>query len=381
MDPIVIVGSGLAGYTLARELRKLNKDVPLVILTADDGRSYSKPMLSSALASGKSPEQLAMASAAQMGEQLHANIYTHTRLSEVRLAERKVHAGQKAWSYRALVLALGAHQRRPKLEGDGADEVLSVNDLGEYTLFRERLGQAKRIALIGAGLIGCEFANDLVAAGYHVQLVAWADVPLENLVPPQIGAGLRDALAAAGVEWHTQTSAVRADLTEAGLRITLANGEALECDLAVSATGLAPNTRLAAEAGLTVHRGIVVDRLLQCSDPQVYALGDCAEVEGLVLPYVMPLMNQARALAKTLNGEPTPLSYPVMPVVVKTPAYPIVAAPPPPQSPGEWVAEVRTDGVRALFRDPTGSLLGFALGGAATGEKTALAKQIPPLLG
>lgn len=380
MDPIVIVGSGLAGYTLARELRKLNKDIPITIVTSDDGRSYSKPMLSSALAAGKTPDQLAMASAAQMAEQLKADIHAHTQVGEIRPAERQLRWAERWLPYSALVLAVGAHQKRPRLEGDGVDRVFSVNDLADYTRFRAALSRAKRVALIGAGLIGCEFANDLTTAGYRVQLVAWADTPLENLVPPQVSAGLPIALKAAGLEWHPQTHAVRADRSSEALFVTLANGTVLECDLALTATGLAPHTQLAIDAGLRVGRGITVDRMLRCSTPNVYALGDCAEVEGLVLPYVLPLMNQARALAKTLSGEPTPVSYPVMPVAVKTPAYPIVAVPPPKEDVGQWQIESTADGVKALFHNAGGKLTGFALGGAATAEKTALAKQVPSLL-
>lgn len=380
MHPIVIIGSGLAGYTLARELRKLNKDIPITIVTADDGASYSKPLLSSALASGKSADQLAMASSAQMAEQLRADIRTHTKVTAIQPSEHRLCLGEESLTYSALVLAVGAQQKRLPLAGDATDKVLSVNDLKDYARFREALGQAKSVALIGAGLIGCEFANDLATAGYRVQLVAWAAMPLENLVPPQVSAGLPAAFKAAGVEWHPQTSAVRADRSANGLCVTLTDGTVLECDLALTATGLQCYTQLAIEAGLHVGRGITVDRMLRCSAPNIYALGDCAEVEGLVLPYVLPLMSQARALAKTLSGEPTAVSYPVMPIVVKTPAYPIVAVPPPPGLLGEWRVVTAAGGVRALFHDATGKLTGFALGGAATAEKAVFAKQIPSLL-
>ena len=94
-------------------------------------------------------------------------------------------------------------------------------------------------------------------------------------------------------------------------------------------TWLRPRTSLAHEAGLAVNRGIVTNRLLATSAPNVHALGDCAEVDGHTLPYVMPIMQQARALAATLAGTPTPVLYPAMPVIVKTPACPTVVCPPP----------------------------------------------------
>ena len=93
-----------------------------------------------------------------------------------------------------------------------------------------------------------------------------------------------------------------------------------------------------------------------------------------------PLMNCARALAKTLAGEPTPVSYPAMPVLVKTPAHPVVVSPPPLSEIGQWEVEVREDGVRALFYNTAHALRGMALTGSAVTEKTVWIKELPAVL-
>jgi rubredoxin---NAD+ reductase len=143
--------------------------------------------------------------------------------------------------------------------------------------------------------------------------------------------------------------------------------------------GLRPATELAQTAGLRINRGIIADPYLQTSAPDIYTLGDCAEICGLVLPFVQPILHAARALAKTLAGEATALHYPVMPVVVKTPACPAVVCPPPQGVQGQWQESVSTGGVRALFRGEDGGLLGFALTGMETvKEQTMLAAQILP---
>ncbi|HIP52749.1 MAG TPA: FAD-dependent oxidoreductase, partial [Chromatiales bacterium] len=165
-----------------------------------------------------------------------------------------------------------------------------------------------------------------------------------------------------------------------GYRIDLASGESLESDLVLSAIGLRPNVALAKAAGLKVARGIVVDRYLRTSAGDVYALGDCAEVEGLNLPFVMPLMHGARALAKTLAGTPVPVVYPPMPVVIKTPACPVVVSPPARGAVGAWQVEESEDGVRSRFLSEDGRLLGFALAGAAVEEKQTLTRELPPVL-
>ena len=147
-----------------------------------------------------------------------------------------------------------------------------------------------------------------------------------------------------------------------------------------AAIGLRSRTTLAAASGLQVERGIVVDRLLQTSAEDVYALGDCAQVGGLVLPYVMPIIQGARVLGPTLAGTPTELSYAAMPVSVKTPALAVVVCPPLPGVEGEWQAEVGEQGIRALFNDSQGQLQGFALSGALVSEKASLAATLPAWL-
>ncbi len=380
MDPIVIIGSGLAGYNTARELRKLDKQTPLVILTADGGQFYSKPMLSNALASKKLPEAIPTHSAEQMAAQLDATIRAHTRVTAIDAGSHQIRIGDEIISYSKLVLAPGAEQIRLPLAGDAAAEVLSVNGLDDYARFRAAIEGRKNVAIIGAGLIGCEFANDLAASGYAVDVIDIADQPLARLLPPAGGAMLKAKLAALGVTWHFGTGVQAVDKSGGRLQVTLANGETLATDVVLSAIGLKPKLELARAAGLNINRGIVVDRHLATSAKDVFAIGDCAEVAGLVLPFVMPIMHAARALAATLAGKPTAVSYPAMPVLVKTPACPTIVAPPANGAAGEWRIEETADSVQSLFIDASGKLLGFALNGAATAERAKLAQQLPPVL-
>jgi rubredoxin-NAD+ reductase len=170
------------------------------------------------------------------------------------------------------------------------------------------------------------------------------------------------------------------DKTPSGLRLTLDDGTHFEADLVLSAIGLRSRTALAAQAGLEVGRGIRVGRALHTSDSHIHAVGDCAEVEGLVLPFVQPLLAQVKALSASLTGTPTRVAYPAMPVVVKTPASPLVVLPPASGAAGNWHVEGEADGMRALFHGPDGALLGFALTGKRTGERMSLAAQVPAML-
>jgi rubredoxin-NAD+ reductase len=196
------------------------------------------------------------------------------------------------------------------------------------------------------------------------------------------------------VQWHLGRSlkAVQHSAAASTLQLQLDNGDSLEADLVLSAVGLAPRTALAASAGLQTGRGIVTNHCLQTSARHVYALGDCAEINGMLLPYVMPIMQGARALAATLASyqdandsvQARSVHYPPMPVSVKTPALPITVCSPAVGSAGAWVAastgSADANAIEAHYLSPEGKLLGFALTGTACSRRSALVRALvrPP---
>jgi rubredoxin-NAD+ reductase len=385
-SPVVIIGTGLAGYGLAREFRKHDSDTPLLLITEDDGRSYSKPMLSTGYTKGTDADALAQGDAGTMGTNLGASVWTMTRVQGIDTARKVLRLADRDSEvrYRDLVLATGASVIEPALSGDALERVYSVNDLMDYDDFRkavERLS-VRRVVIIGAGLIGCEFTNDLLNGGFEVDVIDPLSHCLPTLLPEPCGRAVQAGLEAKGARFHFGPLVTAVDYTDdrSGVEVSLSDSRVIEADIVVSAVGVRPRLDLARAAGLATKRGIVTDRYLRTSAAGVYALGDCAEVEGHVLVYVAPLMAAARALGKTLAGEPTPVSYPAMPVTIKTPACPTVVAPPAADAAGEWTFEVDGTSTRAEFRSPTGDLLGFALTGEATKEKIALQKQLPPIL-
>ncbi|RJG02497.1 FAD-dependent oxidoreductase [Noviherbaspirillum sedimenti] len=377
MQPIIIVGSGLAGYTVAREFRKLDATTPLKIVSRDCGSFYSKPMLSNVFHQKKDPAKIASYSAAQMAEQLHAEVLPYSSVTALDPATRTIQINHQDTGYQSLVLALGADQRRIDLAGDAAEDVLSVNDLADYLRFHTLLHDKRRVAILGAGLIGCEFANDLTSGGITVDLIDPASWPLSRFLPEPAGQVMADALSGIGVQLWPGCTPVAVDRSDDGYRLSLSGGKSLQVDLVLSAIGLVPRIMLAQAAGLTTARGIVTDACLRTSAEHVYAIGDCAEVENLLLPYVMPIMQCARALAKTLFGTPAKVTYPAMPVVVKTPAMPTVVAPPLQQD-GAWETDGKAGSMRAVYRNADSSVGGFALLGDRVEEKGALLKQIAP---
>ncbi|MEW6133228.1 MAG: FAD-dependent oxidoreductase [Pseudomonadota bacterium] len=376
MQPIVIIGSGLAGYTVLREFRKRDQEAPVTLICADDGHFYSKPNLSNALAAGKTAEQLVNTPREKMADDLNARIVANTRVTAIDTAGKKVRWSDGEIAYSKLVLALGADPIPHGLAGPGTEKIFAVNDLHDYAVFRAALDPGGKVAILGGGLIGSEFANDLAASGHKVEVVHLGPWPLERLIPEQVGRALADALSEKGVAWHFGRTAKAIEPVGEGIGLTLDDGSRVEADIVLSAIGLRSRTQLAASAGLQVNRGIVVDRTLQTSAADVYAVGDCAEVDGRVLPFVLPLMQQARALAATLAGETTEVRYPVMPVVVKTPALPLAVLPPPVGAEGGWQVDCNDDGICALYLDEAGILQGFALAGRQAAQRAQYAAKV-----
>jgi rubredoxin-NAD+ reductase len=335
--PVVIVGCGLAGWTVARELRQRDPQRPIRLVCADQGHFYSKPMLSNALAQKKQPAHLVQKTAAQQTAALGVEVMANTRVAAIdRAAHRLATAAGGDVFYGTLVLALGADAVR--LPTPGLEHAHSVNDIDDYHAFRAALataGSQARVAIIGGGLIGSEFANDLAIAGHKVSVVDPAPWLIGGLVSQSEGEALRAALAPLGVDCHLGDVAQSVVRTADGLsRITLRSGTVIEAELVLSAVGLRPRTGLAEQAGLAVGRGIIVDEMGRTSDPDIYALGDCAAYSSAahpdigggaprVLPYILPIMTAGKAIAATLAGQDTPIRFNAMAVRVKTPALPL----------------------------------------------------------
>ncbi|MBC3871533.1 FAD-dependent oxidoreductase [Undibacterium oligocarboniphilum] len=386
MKPIVIAGSGLAGYTVAREFRQLDSSTPLLIITGDDGSFYSKPMLSNAFAQNKPITTLLSRSAEQMAAQLNATILTNTRIQQIAATRRSLLTSAGEFEFEQLVLAVGAKPVQLTMQGDAADQILSVNHWQDYAELRKRLdtaGSGAHVVILGAGLIGCEFADDFSGAGYRVTLVDPNTLPLAALAPPPVSRRLQQALLAKQVRIQAGTTATH--LTHAGtsLQVALTNGQSLTADLVLSAIGLRPDLRLAESAGLATGRGIRVSVFGETSIPGIYALGDCTEYaqpDGahLWLPYVAPVMAAARTIAQNLSGHSRRIEFKPMPVLVKTPSCPIALMPVAPDlaKRGRWETDEEGGITISRFYDHQDKLRGFGLAPQDQQQRNALLQEL-----
>jgi rubredoxin-NAD+ reductase len=347
-EGVVVVGAGTAGWSVVRALREAGCDAPVTLVTACDGALYSKPSLSVALARGLTPETLVERPGPALAAELDVRLLARAWALELDADRRRLTTTRGTLRFAQLVLATGGRPRRPALPGSGAARLLAVNDLAGYARLRAAWdaartraaadGRAPRLAIVGAGLVGCELADDFAGAGAEVALLEACALPLAGRLDVATATRLRDALRARGVRFHggatlhevVAPAGTGPDDARVGLvwRDAAGGSGAATFDVGLAAVGVEPETRLARRAGLPVRNGIVVDEAtLACVPQRIWALGDCAEVDGRVGGTVEPILRQARTIAGAIVGRPERYFARDPVWVVKTASLPLTIRP------------------------------------------------------
>ena len=335
-DTIIIIGTGHSGYNLAQELRKNNDKINIIMFTMDDGSLYAKPLLSTAFSKEVDVNDIPSYTAQQMEKKLNIRIYTFTTVNEIDTISKniqtislkeKLQNNVKEFKYDKLILTTGANAKTYPLSDSKL--IHSINNLQEYQSFHKELQGKKEIAIIGAGFVACEFANDLSTMGFKVKVIAPSKSLVNYLIPKQASDKLKSTLEKYGVEFYLEAKITKVTETQDNrIQFQFTDSSKIEqkfkVDLAISAIGLTPNINIAKKAGIETNSAIIVDRYLQTSIKDIYAFGDSAEVNGVRKNFIAPTRYCAAALAQTLLGNPSPVSYPAMPFRIKAAKYPIV---------------------------------------------------------
>ncbi|MCL6744271.1 NADH:flavorubredoxin reductase NorW [Kosakonia sp. R1.Fl] len=371
---IVIIGSGFAARTLVKNIRKLDSAIPLTLIAADGMEEYNKPDLSHVISQAQRAEDLIRQSAGEFAEQYNLRLFPYTFVSAIDTQARVVKSADKQWQYNKLVLATGAKAFVPPLPG--REKMLTLNSLQEYHACETTLRDASRVLIVGAGLIGCELAMDFRRAGKTVTVLDNAASILPSLMPPEVSGRLQHCLTALGVRLLLQSRLMQLDEHEQGVRAQLDDDRYIDADVVVAATGLAPQVSLAQNAGLEVGRGIVVNGTLQTSNPHIFALGDCAQINGQVLPFLQPIQLSAMTLAKNLTGNSTQLVLPAMLVKVKTLLMPLHLAGETHRTDLRWHITTGADGMVAKGLDAEDKLRAFVVSEDRMKEAFALLKAL-----
>ncbi|WP_316176689.1 MULTISPECIES: NAD(P)/FAD-dependent oxidoreductase [unclassified Bradyrhizobium] len=311
--PVVIVGAGHAGFQLATSLRQAGFADPIHLINDEPHLPYQRPPLSKAYLKGTGgPETLMFRPQKFYADQTIDLVYD--RAVSVQRDQRKVLlASGRTLDYGHLVFATGARNRLLDIPNASLPAVRYLRILDDSEALRTLLGDAKRVVVIGAGFIGLEFAATARIKGLEVDVLELGARVMARAVTAEISDYFQKQHADAGVRIHlgVQATSIEADGNNV-TGVSLSDGRHIPADLVGVGVGVLPNVELAAEAGLQVASGIVVDEYLLTSDPHISAIGDCALFVSqrfggtLRLESVQNATDHARCVAARLTGDVKP---------------------------------------------------------------------------
>lgn len=345
---VVVIGGGLAGWSVVEAIRALDKEVPVTLIADDNADRYHKPMLSVAISQGKRPKDLVRTTAEDAATTLNIRVLAKIRVIGIDAGAKLLDTTNGQVAYDDLVLAVGACPVYPA--SIAHDMAWHVNSLEKFAEFQQRLDSPKHIAIVGAGMVGTELAEDLVNAGHQVSLIATSEYPLSNLLPGMAGERVLDAIKGIGVNWLGGCGVEQIQRNAEGCQLTLSNATAdkatLVADEVVVATGLMVDAQLPVSAGVDFDEkvGIAVDsQTLQTSVPHIYAIGDCIAIDGVPCRYVMPHRAQAAAIAQQILGQDGAYSHKAPMIRLKNKSISVTATGSP-RGAGEWQVMSDADG-------------------------------------
>ncbi|WP_296209601.1 FAD-dependent oxidoreductase [Psychrobacter sp. UBA3480] len=328
---VVVIGAGLAGWHVIDAIRAKDTEIPITLITADSGDRYHKPMLTMAISQNKRASDLVRASGSEAAKTAEVTLLANTQVTDIDPVSQTVQVRSTAQSddtlttigYEKMVLAMGAHPIFPKSLPQ--DLVWHVNHIERFSQLQEKLAAgSQHVAIVGAGMVGTEIAEDLLKAGHKVTLIDLNDAPLSQMLPAKATARIAKAIESQGIQFlgGYQVSAVTRvnnDDSEDGEKLQVDYAplstdadntdtqplEPLMVDHVIASTGLTVDEQLPAAAGVEFDRrtGIVVDATtLRTNAANIYAIGDCMSINGVACRYVAPLRAQAATIADDILG-------------------------------------------------------------------------------
>ncbi|MEA4862567.1 MAG: NAD(P)/FAD-dependent oxidoreductase [Victivallaceae bacterium] len=297
---MLILGAGSAGFEAACELRRLSPDVEITLISGENFLPYRRPALTRLLAAEVPDNQFYLKPESFYAEN-RIGLHTGVTIAALnRTSHTAIAVSGEVFKYDRLLLALGASPRVLAVPGCDAPYVFKGRTRSDFDSLLTYLSStgAASVAVIGGGLLGLEFADALLGRRLKVSIVEQAHCILPRQLDPEAAARFGEIVAGAGV---TARYGARLEGIEPK-RIVLTNGESIPADAAIFAAGAIPNTALARDAGLAVNHGIVTDAKLSTADTDVFAAGDCAEIDGAVSGLWAPAKEQGKVAAANMLG-------------------------------------------------------------------------------
>jgi len=305
-EPLIIVGNGMAAMRLVEELARRALGRYAIAVVGEEPRlAYNRILLSSVLAQEVSREEIELKSPQWWRDRGVTLLYGHGATAIDASIRRVRLANGATLPFAKLVLATGSRPLRLNVPGMDLPGVMTFRDLGDVAAIEAAAAKRCKAVVIGGGLLGLEAAYGLAKAGSQVTVVHLMDRLMERQLDARAAHMLQRAVEARGIAVHLNAETIAIRGNRRAEAVALKGGANIDADLVVVAAGIRPNVDLARSADLAIDRGIVVDDHLLTSNPDIHAIGECAEHRGICYGLVEPAYEQARVLAAHLVGEAT----------------------------------------------------------------------------
>lgn len=314
-ENVLIAGAGMAGFAVAMSLRELGYSGRISMIGDEPWLPYNRPPLSKGFLTGAVRESNLALRVESYYVDKRIDVRTGRRVVAIDRPHRRVALDDDSVeSYDHLVLAVGARNRSLPIPGMDLEGVVFLRTLDDAIAVRTRLRALKRVVVIGAGFIGLEFALVARKLGVEVTVVDIATRPMARVLSPAMSDVVTREHSKQGVQFLFETQIMRIEGESGRVRaVETVQGEHLPADLVVVGIGVQPNVEIAQAAELDIADGIVVDKMLLTSDPNISAAGDCAAHPNafaagarIRLESVQNANDQGRCIAARLIGQAAP---------------------------------------------------------------------------
>ncbi len=309
-EDIVIIGAGQAGAQVAQSLRQGGFEGPLRLIGDEPHPPYQRPPLSKKFLAGEIGAEGLWLRPPAFFTTNNIDHIPNTRVVAIdRGAKRLTLANGDTLPYGKLVLATGTNARLLTLEGADKKGVVTLRSIADVNVIRDILQKSSNVAIIGAGYIGLEVAAVAKSLGKSVTVIEAQDRPMKRVVSQAVSDYFSGLHKARGIELRLKTGIEAIEGGDSVTGVRLSTGETVPAELVLVAVGAEPNDHLAAEAGLEVDNGILVDGCGQTSDPDIFAAGDCTRFysnryqRSVRMESVQNAIDQAKAVAQALLGQ------------------------------------------------------------------------------
>jgi 3-phenylpropionate/trans-cinnamate dioxygenase ferredoxin reductase subunit len=308
-ETIVIAGAGHAAGQAVASLKQHRFEGRIVLIGEEPYLPYQRPPLSKKFLAGKLSAERLFFKPASFYDDPGIDLHLATRIARIeRTSKELVTADGKTVSYDKLILALGARTRKISVAASSLSGIHYLRGIADVERLKAEIAPGKRIVIVGAGYIGLEVAAVCRQLGLTVTVIEMADRVMSRVVSPQVSDFYERLHRERGVDLRLNTGLAGFQGRESMQAVSASDGPDIEADLALIGIGIVPNTEIAAEAGLAVDDGIVVDDRCRTSDADIFAIGDCTlhpnSIYGrrLRLESVHNALEQAKTAAANICG-------------------------------------------------------------------------------